>query len=318
MIPKIEQNAIVPATVNVPLSEPSISFKTVAKDFQKALKDLHHLEKSCVLNQEMEALKAKMKKLEQENGTLKVDLESMQALKNENLKLKADLVAKEENRLLYNNAFDQKVKEVAELNDENEALKAKIVSFEGSSKPLIEEIEQADRPIQELTSSSIQSAIPVNDTGSDEEIAQGIPEAPQLLAICDRYDNTYPTRANVAPLKRSLPSTSAPSTSASKKAKIVATTTDTLQPWKCFVCKSRYDTIEHLRSHIGIDHPSRKHFCARCPYATEKSWHVRQHEEQHRIQDLKCSDSEKAHKCELCNISFFHPFALTAHFNKNH
>ena len=224
MIPKTEQNV----NINVPASKSSISFKTVAKDFQKALKDLQYLEKKCVVKQEMEALIAKMKKLEQENGTLKVELESMQVLKKENLKLKADLVAKEENRLLYNNAFDQKVKEVAELNAENGALKAKIASFEGSIEPLIEEIEQADRPIQELTSSSIQSAIPVNDTGSDEEISHEIPEAAQLLAICDQYDNTYPTRANVAPLKRSLPSTSNLTTSASKKAKIVATTTDTV------------------------------------------------------------------------------------------
>ena len=146
MIPKTEQNV----NVNIPASKPSISFKTVAKDFQKALKDLRHLEKTCVMKQEMEALKSQMKKLEQENGTLKVDLESMQALKKENLKLKADLVAKEENRLLYNNAFDQKVKEMTELNAENEALKAKILSLEGSSDPLIEDIEQEDRPIQEL------------------------------------------------------------------------------------------------------------------------------------------------------------------------
>ena len=77
MIPKTEQNV----NINVPASKSSVSFKTVAKDFQKALKDLQHLEKSCVMNQEMEALKAHMKKLEQENGTLKADLESMQALK---------------------------------------------------------------------------------------------------------------------------------------------------------------------------------------------------------------------------------------------
>ena len=63
MIPKTEQNVI----VNVPASKPSISFKTVAKDFQKALKDLQHLEKRCVMKKEMEALKAKMKTLEQEN-----------------------------------------------------------------------------------------------------------------------------------------------------------------------------------------------------------------------------------------------------------
>ena len=82
MIPKTEQNV----NENLPVSKPSISFKTVAKDFEKALKDLQHLEKTCVMNQEMEALKAQMKKLEQVNGTLKVDLESMQALKKENLK----------------------------------------------------------------------------------------------------------------------------------------------------------------------------------------------------------------------------------------
>ena len=314
MIPKTEQNV----NVNVPASKSCISFKTVAKDFQKALKDLQHLEKSCVMKQEMEALKAKMKNLEQENRILKVDSESMQALKKENLKLKADLVAKEENRLLYNNAFDLKVKEVAELNAENEALKAKILSLEGSSEPLIEEIEQADRPIQELTSSSIQSAIPVNDTGSDEEIAQEIPEAAQLLAICDQYDNTYSTRANIAPLKRPLPPASVQSASASKKAKIVATTADTLQPWKCIICKSRYDSIEELRSHIAIDHPSRKHFCARCPFTTTNSGNLAKHEGQHRDQDLKCSDSGKTHKCELCDISYFHNFALTAHINNYH
>ena len=63
MIPKIEQNLI----VNVPASKPSLSFKKVVKDFQKSLKDLQHLEKNCVMKQEIEALKAKMKELENFN-----------------------------------------------------------------------------------------------------------------------------------------------------------------------------------------------------------------------------------------------------------
>jgi len=204
MIPKTEQNVI----VNVPVSKPSLSFKKVVKDFQKSLKDLQHLEKSCVMKQEIEALKAKMKKLEKENGTLKADLQSLQALKQQNFKLKADLVAKEENRLLYNNAFDQKVKEMTELNAENESLKTKIISLEGSNEALIEEIEQEHRPIQEQSYSSIQSAFPVNDSSTEEEASEEISETAPLLAICDEYDNTDSTRANVATLKRSLPSTS--------------------------------------------------------------------------------------------------------------
>ena len=282
----------------------------VAKDFEKALKDLQHLEKSCVMKQEMEALKSKMKKLEQENGTLKADLESMQALKKENLKLKADLVAKEENRLLYNNAFDQKVKEMTELNAENEALKAKILSLEGSSDPLIRDIEQEDRPIQELTSSSIESALSVNDTGSDEETTAKISEAAPLLAICDRHDKTRP---NVAPLKNIFQSTR-------EQAWVSASVAgrNEKQPWKCIVCKSRYDTIEELRSHIGTDHSPRKHFCARCPFTTASYQQLKNHEGQHRDNELKCSDSGNFNKCGLCNIYFFRLNAFTGHIKMYH
>ena len=312
MIPKTEQNVI----VNVPASKPSLSFKKVVKDFQKSLKDLQHLEKSCVMKQEIEALKAKMKELEKENGTLKVDLQSLQALKQENFKLKADLVAKEENRLLYNNAFDKKVKEMTELNAENESLKAKIISLGGSNEALIEEIEQEHRPLQEQSSSSIQSAFPVNDSSTEEEEAsEEISETAPLLAICD---NRHSTRANVAPLKRSSPSTSVSLTPSSKKAKYTATPTDTHKPWKCIICKSRYDTIEELRSHIRMDHPSRKYFCARCPFTTANTGQLKKHEGQHRDNELKCSDSGKTNKCERCNICYFQIFALTAHIKNYH
>ena len=306
MIPKTEQNVI----VNVPASKPSISFKTVAKDFQSALKDLQHLEKSCVMKQEMEALKAKMKNLEQENRILKVDSESMQALKKENLKLKADLIAKEENRLLYNNAFDQKVKEMTELNAENEALKAKIISLEGSSDPLIGNIEKEDRPIQELTSSSIQSAYSINDNGSDEETTAKISEAATLLAICDQHDKTRP---NVAPLKNIFQSTN-------EQAWVSASVAgrNEKQPWKCIICKSRYDTIEELRSHIGTNHSSRKHFCARCPFTTASYKQLKNHEGQHRDNELKCSDSGNFNKCGLCNIYFFRLNAFTGHIKMYH
>ena len=148
MIPKTEQNVF----KNIPTSRSAVSLDSV-------IKDLQDLRKNWISKKEMEIMQAKMKKLESENT-----------------KLKTDLATKEEKRLRYYNLYHENLKEVTEMKAENELLKAEI---EKMKTPAITEDNQAT----EVSSSSFQSALPVNDTRSDNE--EEVPVAGPLLAICD-------------------------------------------------------------------------------------------------------------------------------------
>ena len=147
MIPKTE--------TNVPISRPSLSFESI-------MKDLQDLSENVATKNEVAALEAKMKKLEKENQKVKADL----------LARDAELKAAEKKRKLYYNLFHENVKVVAELKAENECLKAEIGALKSS---WIEE-----NKVEEISTSSILSMIPVKETDSHLIQNQQPP-----LAICE-------------------------------------------------------------------------------------------------------------------------------------
>ena len=134
MIPKTE--------TNVPGSRPSLSFESI-------MKDLQDLSKNVASQNVVNALEAKMEKLEKENQKLKADL----------LSRESELVATEKKRKLYYNLFHGHVKIVAELKAENESLKAEI---ETSKYFLTEE-----NKVAEISTSGTQSAIRFNEIYPD-------------------------------------------------------------------------------------------------------------------------------------------------------
>ena len=82
MITKTEKNL----TSNLPVSKSPLSIKSIIKDLQE-------LDKNLITKKELDAMKAKMKMLEEEN-----------------LRIKAELQATEADRKLYYNQFHQNVK----------------------------------------------------------------------------------------------------------------------------------------------------------------------------------------------------------------
>lgn len=234
MIPKTEQNVI----GNRPTSKPSLTIKTI-------IKDLQDLEKSLIKQNEVEAMMAKLKKLEQENQKLKTDLSTKEI----------KLAATERKRKLYYNLFHENVKVLAELKNENDLLK--------------EEIEKSTTGVKQITessSSSIQSAIPVNETDFDiDENSE-----PQL-AICDT--NNYD-------IEQSRPS-AIETTLSSKKVKQTFKCFES-NAWKCIICKvTRFDSITNLRTHMTMFHPERYFHCGICPYTAGHRSDFRKHHKTH-------------------------------------
>merc|ERR1711917_89276 len=107
----------------------------------------------------MQAMKSRLKMLEEENSRIKDELQATEA-----------------DRKLYYNQFHQNVKEVCELKAENETLKAEISSLKMTEQSNIEVI----------ACSSFQSAIPVNDTRSEDGHEDEIQAIAPTLAIKDR------------------------------------------------------------------------------------------------------------------------------------
>ena len=173
--PKTEQNVI----GNVPCSRPAMSLESFIKDLQ----DLNK-ENTLITKKELETMKAMMKKLEKENAKLKTD----SAAKDADLAAKDAVIAeKEEERLFYDRNFHQNVKELTKIKAENKSLKAEIASLKASSPD--------EQNNSECSSSSIQSAIPVNPSKSADEHETTIP-AP-ILAICENNEKTSTSKPKV-------------------------------------------------------------------------------------------------------------------------
>ena len=151
MMPKIEQKLI----ENVSVPRPSLSFESI-------MKDLQDLSENVATKNEVTSLEVKMKKLQKENQKVKANL----------LARETELKAAEKKRKLYYNLFHENVKVVAELKAENECLKAEIGALKSS---LIEE-----NKVEEISTSSIQSMIPVKETDMDLVHNRQPP-----LAICE-------------------------------------------------------------------------------------------------------------------------------------
>ena len=284
MIPKTEENVF----KNLPTSRSAVSLDSV-------IKDLQDLRKNWMSRKEIEAMQAKMKKLE-----------------NENTKLKTDLATKEEKRLRYYNLYHENLKEVTEMKTENESLKAEIASMKTSTTP-------EDNQATEVSSSSFQSAFPVDETRSDNE--EDLPVAGPMLAICDR-NTTAPKgsmdsdRFPMSTSKRPRPDdVSAPVFT--KRTRIIPD-----RPcWKCIVCSNnniRFDTIEELRNHMASCHPSRSWLCERCPFSSEKKSALVKHRGVHEANDMKYRGTGQARFCTLCDICFGPGAAASQHNNMYH
>ena len=273
MIAKTEKNL----SSSIPVSKPSFSIKSI-------IKDLQDLDKSLITKNEMQAMKSKMKMLEEENS-----------------RIKAELQATEADRKLYYNQFHQNVKEVCELRAENETLKAEISLFKITEQSNIEEI----------SCSSLQSAISVNDTRSND--------GREKEARSDDLDSFRPPESGQISSnssKRSL--TNENSSEQDRKKTRIQPTKSKL--WKCTTepcIGNRFDTIEHLRSHIADYHPERKYMCDRCPYSTGNRRDQNRHTQHHVTNELKFHGVEGAKKCSLCDI-YFQEGRSQGHHNKKY
>ena len=119
---------------NVAVSKPPLSIKSI-------IKDLQDLDKSLITKNELESMKRKISELELENSRIKNELEATEA-----------------DRKLYYNQFHQNVKELSAVKAENQSLKAEISSL---------------KTTDEVRCSSFQSAIPINDSGSEIDYEVG-------------------------------------------------------------------------------------------------------------------------------------------------
>ena len=183
--------------------------------------------------------------------------------------------------------------------------------------------------IEVIACSSFQSAIPVNDTRSEDEHEEEIQAiapitlAPNTLAIEGRSDeipDNDGVENQVVALgsKRPLPDVE-PAESGEKKAKMEIMRS--LKQWNCPnkpCTESRFYTIEGLRSHIVECHPERKFLCDQCPFSTTDQGKLTRHERNHITYELKCNGVEEAKKCSLCNVYFCHAAGLTIHNNMYH
>ena len=284
MMPKTEQNVI----GNVPVSRPALSFESIVKDLQD-------LSKSVATKNDVALLEAKIKKIGKENQKLKADV----------LAKETELAATEKKRKLYYNLFHENVKVVAELKAENEFLKAEIEASKSNTE------ENRVEEISSSSSTSIQSAVPVNDTDSDIEENQPHNPQPQL-AICNGNDDTEQNKSRStgpANKKRQVDDDATLIVKKSRKRKA----STIIDSWKCIVCKTaRFQSIADVRSHMRTFHPERKFYCKICPYTCTKDSEYQKHKKVHG------HTTDSNYKCSLCNIAFGAARSLTQHQNYYH
>ena len=306
---KIEKEVI----GNVTFSRSTLSIKSIVNDFKKSLKDLQDLDKGLISKSELEAAKEKLKKLEEENLSLKTDLEAMkklkdenaslrtdftnnlkstQRLKNENEKLKAEFEATERDRMVYYNQYHQNGKEVCELKAEVERLKNQNQALKDENEylketeplPALTENANEHQEVKFLDESfsSIASALPINDSESDidEVITNNQPQLPIFKTDIIREGQPDAKRPRLE-----LP--------------------ETEKKWKCMLCKTlRFKTLGEVRAHTKTSHPERKHFCNTCPYATDQLTNIRKHLKQHETNEMKYKGSDFPAYCSLCDVYF--------------
>ena len=299
---KIEQNVI----GDVPASRSPVSIKSIVKDFEKSLKDLQDLDKDLISKSELETMKEQLKKLEEENASLKDDLESMQKLRVENERLKAQVEATDRDRMVYYNQYHQNGKEVQALKMEVERLKNKNQALEDENEYLKETMavqntnDHQDEKLSDISSSSIAPALPINQSESDfdEDINNILPE----LTACEENKGAE----GQPEAKRA-------------RLELAGTDSDTEKKWKCILCKTlRFKTLDEVRSHTKTSHPKRKYFCNTCPYATDQLTNIRKHRKRHERNEKKYKSSESAVLCSLCDVTFEDMKKLTFHKNRYH
>ena len=246
------------------------------------IKDLQDLDKSLITKNELESMKRKISELELENSRIKNELEATEA-----------------DRKLYYNQFHQNVKELSAVKAENQSLKAEISALK-------------------TTDDSFQSAIPINDSGSEIDCEGGNDDITPALAIENSDGVNEPTGASVTEQLVS-PGSKRPFTnddpgSDAKKAKIESI--PTLDQWKCSYkpcIETRFTSIGLLRLHFVEFHPERKFMCERCPYSTKHRSDHKEHERTHFTNDLRLNGVDGATKCALCNVFFMYRSGLTSH-----
>ena len=302
---KTEQNVI----GNVPASRSTLSIKSIVKDFKKSIKDLQYLEKDLILKNELEAMKEKQKKLEEENSSLKTDIldhsASTEKLRDENERLKAELEATERDRMVYYNQYHQNGKEVGELKAEVERLKNQNQALKDENEYLkgIEPDKkkgQEERITDGSSSSSITSAVPIDDSESDVD------------EVINNSQPEFAVGENDVVIE-SQPDAKRP------RLELSGAESDTEKKWKCMLCTTlRFKTLDEVRAHTKTSHPERKHFCNTCPYTTYHKLNLKKHLDQHQTNEMKYKGSESAVFCSLCNVTFGTTKRLTLHQNYYH
>ena len=92
---------------------------------------------------------------------------------------------------------------------------------------------------------------------------------------------------------------------------------DPLDTWNCNICFGlfKFTSKAGLYKHVKETHPTRTWFCERCPFTATKKSGLVKHEKLHVENEMKFKDTEKAGKCNLCNV-WFPPGSALANHNK--
>ena len=93
---------------------------------------------------------------------------------------------------------------------------------------------------------------------------------------------------------------------------------ETVDPsWNCNICFGlfKFASKAGLHEHVKETHPTRTWFCERCPFTATKKSGLVKHEKLHVENEMKFKDTEKAGKCNLCNV-WFPPGSALANHNK--
>lgn len=277
-MPKTERNL----AGNIPVSRSALSIKSIIKDLQE-------LDKSLITKKEFEEMKMELKKLKEENARIKADFEAMEA-----------------DRMLYYNQYHQNGKELRALKTENKLLKEEIESTKRSSNP--------EGVLSELNS-SMSSPISVTDTESE------VPTTSlTMLAITGNNVNVESNvgEAQLLTRKRRLHSDETPELPSKRPPVTTSTSHSVDPPFKCMLCKERFESIDNLQEHFRLLHPVRAFFCRWCPYAGVSGTKLQQHENTHTSNALKYNGTEQAQFCTICDVCFGPGSGLTQHKNKYH
>ena len=187
--------------------------------------------------------------------------------------------------------YHQNGKEVEELKAEVERLKNQNQALKDENEYLkgIEPDKkkgQEERITDGSSSSSITSAVPIDDSESDVD------------EVINNSQPEFAVGENDVVIE-SQPDAKRP------RLELSGAESDTEKKWKCMLCKTlRFKTLGEVRAHTKTSHPKLKHFCNTCPYATYSTTCHKKHHQRHEMNEMKYKGSEFPAFCSLCKVYF--------------